>query len=252
MKRIWIIGLLLGVAGIIGVRSWWFRAEGNAEHIPAAVPGEPIENFLPTGPATQPTRRPNPLSRIMMVTKYQRRPLILVIEDIAATANIRIEPDWRTIRDAGVEPAKPVTLLSSSLPVSAVLKAVLRQAGGQDLNLVYWIDADGVLRISTSNRSPGVLGVYNVRDILVDSTRFHRALVLLPTTSEEESRKLLNHDDAVTELKKLITENIDPGSWIDNGGKVGTYHYFGGKLVIVQTEDNHAKIEEILADLRRK
>ena len=252
MKWIWIVGLLLGLAGIIGVRSWWFRAEGEADHIPAAVPGEPIENFLPTGPATRPVLRVNPLVRVNMSADYRRRSFKTAIDDIASAANVSIVPDWKTITDAGVEPTTPVPLRIVAGPASAVLESVLRQAGGGNVRLIYWVDADQIVRISTDARSPQVLRLYNVRDILADSARFHRALATLPNSTEEERRNLLNLDDIIKNLKELIMEEVDRESWIDNGGKCGTWHYVGGKMFITQTEENHAKIDDILAKLRQK
>jgi hypothetical protein len=248
MKWIWIIGVLLGLAGIVGVRSRWFRANGEAEHIPDVV--EPIENFLPTGPATRPVPRVNPLARVTMSADYRGRALNAVVDDIAATARVSVVADWRAIESAGVAPTTPVTLRLVAQPASTVLASALRLAGGREL--VYWIEDDGVLRVGVDGQAPFVLRIYNIRDILVDSVRFQRALTALPTSSEEERRKLLDPNAVLNDLMELITNDVDRYTWVSNGGKCGTLNYIGGKLVIAQTEENHARIEGLLAKLRQK
>ena len=50
-------------------------------------------------------------------------------------------------------------------------------------------------------------------------------------------------------LAYLITEVIRPETWIDNGGDSGLIQCTDGRLIVVQTEEQHAIIKELLSQL---
>ncbi len=52
--------------------------------------------------------------------------------------------------------------------------------------------------------------------------------------------------DAEHKLVRLIEERIDPASWRNTGGSSGAIFYFGGKLIITQTRQNHEDIALLL------
>lgn len=49
---------------------------------------------------------------------------------------------------------------------------------------------------------------------------------------------------------RLLEETVDPSSWRDNGGKVGSIRELAGQLIIRQTEANQREIAELLTQLR--
>jgi len=49
---------------------------------------------------------------------------------------------------------------------------------------------------------------------------------------------------------KLIQETVDPTSWRDNGGAIGSIRGISGQLVITQTAENQAAIADLLMQLR--
>lgn len=52
-------------------------------------------------------------------------------------------------------------------------------------------------------------------------------------------------------LIRLLQELIDPESWHDNGGNLGQIKTFGTLLVIAQSEENHARIQQLLDSIRK-
>src|SRR5688572_880288 len=57
--------------------------------------------------------------------------------------------------------------------------------------------------------------------------------------------------DELNALITLISEFVDPDSWKDYGGSVGSMRGFGTLLVVSQTEANHAKVQQLLDEVRR-
>jgi hypothetical protein len=51
---------------------------------------------------------------------------------------------------------------------------------------------------------------------------------------------------ATDEIKKLITDQIQPSTWKDNGGDIGSIGSIAGLLVIEQTPTAHHQIERLL------
>ncbi|MFQ5805748.1 MAG: permease prefix domain 1-containing protein [Phycisphaerae bacterium] len=57
-------------------------------------------------------------------------------------------------------------------------------------------------------------------------------------------------EHAEEELITLLTNAIEPDTWVDNGGGVGYLQILNGALVVRQCEPVHAEIRRLLADLR--
>lgn len=57
-------------------------------------------------------------------------------------------------------------------------------------------------------------------------------------------------EDKADQLRSLLTEIIDPTSWVDNGGHYGQCKFLGGQLIVTQQVENLRAIEKLLATLR--
>src|SRR5688572_4259483 len=53
------------------------------------------------------------------------------------------------------------------------------------------------------------------------------------------------------ELITLISNFVDADSWKENGGSIGSMRGFGTLLVVAQSDANHAKITQLLDEIRR-
>jgi beta-lactamase regulating signal transducer with metallopeptidase domain len=108
-------------------------------------------------------------------------------------------------------------------PAAQVLTWILRNAGGDSLG--YAIDQGAVL-ISTRAQLDRltVTRVYDVADLMV-----------------------MGHESAES-VGDLIAAVVAPGSW----GRIRTIRQFGSRLLITQTQPNHAQVEKLLSLLRTK
>jgi hypothetical protein len=55
--------------------------------------------------------------------------------------------------------------------------------------------------------------------------------------------------DAADQLVKLIEEVIDPSTWKDSGGQIGTLKILGGEMIVSQTAENQAAVASLLKQI---
>ena len=76
------------------------------------------------------------------------------------------------------------------------------------------------------------------------------------TTTPEDSRSSIYASDLargfsdIEALVKIIEDTVDPNSWRDNGGPVGTIKEFDSVLIVYQTPANHRLLQRVLKNLR--
>jgi hypothetical protein len=111
-----------------------------------------------------------------------------------------------------------------------------------------------------------VVRTYNVADLMRTAVDYPLDSQIVPPTgygaggapgggmfvdAAAAAPKPAAHAASLDELITLITDFVDSNSWQANGGSVGSVRGFGALLVIAQTEDNHAKIAQLLDEVRR-
>lgn len=137
----------------------------------------------------------------------------------AAEAIPNVVIDMRGLNDGGIDLDTPVTLALQAVPRKSALRLMLDQ-----LDLAYLI-RDDVLFITTDDvaQSFVVTRVYPVADL------------------SRDAEKLLRH----------VTHSVSPLSWELSGGPgVAAVTDDLGSLVILQTQENHERILELLRALR--
>lgn len=70
--------------------------------------------------------------------------------------------------------------------------------------------------------------------------------MMMPATSNGSEGSLGNEGRRLVDLLQAM---VAPSTWEDMGGQ-GNCHYFGGSILVNQSEANHAKIEQVLKLLR--
>jgi hypothetical protein len=153
------------------------------------------------------------------------------LRDISG-ANIFV--NWKALEAAGIDKNTPITLRMRDVKVTTALTAVLNDAAGGSGKLIFDVQ-DGVVVVSTAaalQRST-IAKVYDIRDLVGD-----------PGQDPKKTEELGD------ELTKTITANIDPESWVANGGKVGVAKFSGDQLVIRQTRENQKRVVQLLDKLR--
>ena len=149
-----------------------------------------------------------------------------VVDFLRDVSNANLHVEWGALESAGVERATPVSVRVKDVAFSHALELVLNSAGGGRVPLDYGFRG-GVIRISTGEDLDRITETraYDVRD-------------LVPAEIE------------MKELAALLKEAVNPDSWRDNGGSVGSVHTTKHKLIITTTESTHRGVRGILAMLR--
>ncbi|HEY8668337.1 MAG TPA: hypothetical protein VIL86_16930 [Tepidisphaeraceae bacterium] len=121
---------------------------------------------------------------------------------------------------------------------------------------------------------PPTTSVYDIRDIVADIPDFTGTTTPLsptelypsqPTTSPHSGDVVMFSgadteaatDDRVTrkertdQIIKLIQDTIQPESWKDCGGDIGSIRELRGRLIITNSVDNHRQVAMLLEELRK-
>ena len=208
--------------------------QSKANPSPAGTKAE--ETPRPTEEAQEDQANRAALAKLQKQSRFEFDGVDLqsVVDFIREVSGVNIVVDWNTLEQAGIDrTATTVTLTLADVTCEKMLKEVLATTGGAMAPLGFILD-EGVLRISTKENldSHTALRVYDVEDLIADVDVTSRA------------KKL-------EDLRNVIQENINPKSWIENGGTIGALQEFGGLLVITQTLENQRAVDDLLGDLRR-
>ena len=173
-----------------------------------------------------------------------------------ALAFLREKIDINLIPDRDL-PNEPVTLKLNNVTIRTALKYILPEKVNYEVvdNLVF------------IRKEKMVLRVYDVRDLLINlDDRISkndggggggggsrsgggsgRVSDFVENNIEGERR---NANDRVNELIRLISMTIEPESWKDGQGRMTTREDRPGDLLVVNTEDIHNQIEDVLTSMR--
>jgi beta-lactamase regulating signal transducer with metallopeptidase domain len=155
-----------------------------------------------------------------------------VVDFLRDITGANISVNWKALAAAGIEKTAPVTTRMRDVKFSTALKAILKDAGGDNVKLGFEID-EGVLVITTAEEldKHTEVRVYDVRDLLMIK------------------------DDKVDaaqlkDLTEAIEQSIEPTSWVTSGGSIGTIKHLSGQIVVTQTKENQKQVESLLEKLR--
>ncbi|MFI5377799.1 MAG: hypothetical protein ACHRHE_00715 [Tepidisphaerales bacterium] len=209
--------------------------------------------------------RPNPTTQalnprtIMLAVDFDRTPLEQAISQMERSTGATLLVLWETPKrkGEGIPTLYPITLKAPKISLNLALRLVLAQVSGTGgEHLTYDVDDNMVIIRWTSDDPPDqVLRVYDVRDIITEAMKGPARWTLrlgggARGGGRANSLEPVTEASAIQDLSDIIKEEVDRENWVDNGGRSGELHYFGGMLVISQTPANHQQIEDILAKLR--
>ena len=144
---------------------------------------------------------------------------------------LQIQPNWKDLLEmAEVEPTTPAGMGPlHSVKVRKALEILLAGVTSEFTELNYVVD-EGVILVATKDTLPDKM-----------ETRVYEIPALAYSAG------------AARELTKAIQENIDPESWYDLAdiGEATISIYLGKKLAILQTPENHQKIQEFLKSMTK-
>ena len=152
---------------------------------------------------------------------------------------VTIRYDLDALRDSGIKPAQ-LTVTASLRDVRAgrALDVVLEAASPQT-PLRHFIGDDGTIMVTTprGDARRAVTRTYRVWDILLPD----RWSSYAPQDQHQLTQDVL----------RLVTETIEPESWVDAGGEIGSVSIDNGVMTVRQTPENLWLLEGLLRQLAR-
>ncbi len=178
--------------------------------------------------------------RISLHAKQQ--PFSAVLESIGAQTGDSIAVNWPAMQSAGIDRNASVTVDLTAVAANRALQEVLAIVGADTVRLHYILDG-GVVTVSTPDdlvsQKYQMVRVYDIRDMIdFDSTQY---------PFELEQSLLQNRIDNLIDTVKSA---VEPDTWRDNGGTVGSIEVRNGKLIVNQTGENQEAVLRLLAQLR--
>ncbi len=164
-------------------------------------------------------------------------PLDKAIEQWVKVADINVQINWDAIKECGVKTDVGVTAHIKDVPAGRVLQNLLDEAGKGTVGLRYHV-SENVLDISTRDDFESVK--YQVTRIYDTTFMF----VDLEPNGEGAAEIAAN-------LTELIKATIQPESWRDAGGTIGSIRILNGCLIVNQVEESHDQIAHFIDILRR-
>ncbi len=178
---------------------------------------------------------------------FQDTDLIDVIAFLQRITNVNFVIDPQVIAGGAVP---PVTLRVEGMRLRYVLDYVMR------LTSLNYVMRDQAIYVSdqTGLRGSTYMKLYDVRDLLQGLTMFPGPDLDIPEPGGTGSRLLPPvQDDQPPELDEfvdIIQRVVAPGTWGgESGAAIGE---FQGSMVVTQSADIHAQVEELLRQLRNQ
>jgi hypothetical protein len=229
------------------------------------------------GAATRPTTSPSgdDFDPIVSFVDFRGVTLEEAVDQLRDITRVNIVVRWQSLEAAGVRRTARVEFRVTNLSLKQLLVLAAELASGRNVEMSAETDNDVVVvRTQEELELQSVLRVYDVRDLIESDAALHakriaaasatiRAAITAggatpataPATTQSVPTIHPQHEqylDSVERLKLIITETVDPASWRDAGGTVGSIREFNGQLVVTQTPVAHDRIAKLLQDLRHK
>ena len=206
---------------------------------------------------------------------FDRTPFEEAVERLATSHKLNVIVNWHDLTRAGVDPSAPIRLdLPQEISLRKALTEVLEQAGAGKVELGFEVD-DGALTVASRAylAAKTYPKVYDISDLLVEVPSFTEAPAMdlrkldyhrppvsesadLPWRVGDDDDDEPEHDperaSRVRKLIDLIQETVDPDSWRDRGGSIGTIKEINSQLVVTQNSAGHQRIAGLLNKLREE
>jgi general secretion pathway protein D len=123
-------------------------------------------------------------------------------------------------------------------------------------------DAPPEFSLTTSNNSgrgkgnrgghsgPGTFGTFSGGASYASSNTAKYDSTGSGATATATPGKVAKTDELVQEITNVIKRQVDPDSWIDNGGKHGSLTYLSGQLIVTASPENQTRVVSLLDKLR--
>ena len=172
------------------------------------------------------------LKRKISKVAFSKTPLSQVFQRLRDDFKVNISVHWLYLKAAGIDKKKTVNLHLADVSLARVLLGVLEEVAPGKLGFEV---RNGVLVISSRE----ALDAHTI-------TKTHQIQGLL---KKSKTRTPAEQTQAVADL---IEKTVDPTSWRDKGGNVGSIRVTSGRLVITQNKRNQEAIAKLLKKLQQQ
>jgi len=220
------------------------------------------------------------LQRPLLGVDFQELQFQKAIQWLTDSTGANITVNWTALEAAGINKDALVTLHLKNVKFETVLRQLLDVAGG--VTPLGYVIEDGVIKISTKEdlAKNTITRTYDINDLMVRVPNFAAPELDLNSTSSCNSggnsggglfgggsssssngssssnnggeENIPTKSEIVQKLITMISTSVDPDSWREplGSGTVGSISEIQGQLVITQTQENHARIAELISRLR--
>ena len=216
---------------------------GEAARPVVNVPPDPPEEGPPAPEADSPPPPADPQQPAPRQFTYDQTPLGDVMNDIRQIAGVNIVVNWRSLADHSITRRTPVSLDLTDVSTAKVLDVLTDDlSGGRDkFHSVYWLVADGVVRIATGSALNTTLEtrVFNVGDLLMLAGDFEGPRLNLDMSGSvyesmgEDAADAPSRAEAAETLIELVKDTIGEDMW-QPAGK-GSVSIRGEQMIVTQT-----------------
>lgn len=204
--------------------------------------------------------------------------VVQFLRDVSST-NIYVK--WGALTAVGIDKNTPVNVKLQNVTFEKALKTILEDVGG--VNPLGYIIDEGVIKISTRDdlAKETSTKVYDIRDLIVRRPNFTGPTIDLNSMNgggnnnggscgpwgnsnntssggtggannggNNGEDNMPSRQELITNILELIRSTVDPTSWRENQGTIGSAREMGGMLVVTQTSENQRALQNLLNQLR--
>jgi hypothetical protein len=242
------------VAGAVAVLALVLSRPVSLRQLPAPPPPSPAATSLIAAHVIDTTQEHAADVSTRAAVRAKLDKLLPAAEFEAATLDevARRFGDWtgaNVIVDPNLPEPSTVTVRLKEMRAGDALRVVLAVARPQRAYRIW--SGSVVIGEGFPQMLEAETRLYDIRDLLDEAKRQDPAY---PTQNSALARSVpsgvpapISPTDHTADLMTVIRESVDPSSWRDAGGSVGSMSPWAGRLLISQTVENHQKIEQLLA-----
>ena len=194
-----------------------------------------------------------------------------VVQFLREVSNVSIHVKWAALEAVGIDQSTKVNVHLADVTLRKAIRTILEDVGG--VNPLAFVVDEGVITISTKDdlSRQTVTRVYDIRDLIVSIPSFTGPAISLTTTSGGNNNTGSNgpfggnnttsgnnaggnnessRTELITSILDLIRSTIDPTSWRESSGEIGSISELGGQIVVTQTAENQRSLLDLLSKLR--
>jgi hypothetical protein len=240
MPRAPLAVVLIGIV-VFGVGTRASRALIGLKRLQPPVGPVLTEETPATAPATRPGDAANAavnaaLDRPLARLSAANAPLEQVLADFAKAAGVPVTVEWKRLEAAKISRSTPVSVELAAVRARQALTGVLQSVGAEAADLRFLVMDGGVI-VSTADDLASSkyqeVRVYNVGSLFADVE-----------PDGDEARQI------ASDFLATLTATLEPDTWRDNGGVIGSARIMNGYLIVNQTVDRQEKVAEFVTMYR--